>query len=373
MLFLDLSKAFDTVDHEIILLKLRHLGLKMSAVSWFQSYLSGRKQSTCRGGCLSSPKQVNSGGPQGSILGPLLFICYINDLPNCLSSSDSFLYADDTAILVKGKCVESIEQTLNDEFKRVDKWFSCNKLSVNTSKTKSMLFSSNRFRDKDKNLIIEEPRHSTGLSIEQVPNYKYLGVWLDPHLTFEAHMNAICRKVKSRTYILRRMRSYISENLALDLYHSLIAPHYLYADIVYDGGTKTAKHNLQISQNNALRVVKNVDQRYSATALHTQLKVDWLDVGRQKRCCTESYKILHNLTPEIMRKQFKTNEPLRNLRSQSDLNFTPHCNRTVFADNNLGNRCHKYWSSLSPDMHKSSSLNVFKTSMRNYGGFQHVA
>ena len=371
VLFLDLSKAFDTVDHEILLLKLRHLGLKTCAVSWFQSYLFNRQQVTRSGGRLSSPRRMSSGVPQGSILGPLLFICYINDLPNCLSSADSFLYADDTAILVKGKDVMDIELNLNEEFKRVDKWFSCNKLSVNTTKTKGMLFSSNRYRDKDKTLTIDEPRENTGQAIEHVSVYKYLGLWLDPHLTFEHHMNSICRKVKSRTYILRQMRSYISENLALDLYQSLIAPHFLYADTIYDGGNKAAKHNLQVAQNNALRVVKNVDQRYSATALHSQLNVDWLDISRQKRCCTETFKVLNNMTPTSMGKQFRVHEQLRCLRSNSDLNFVPVTNRTIFADNNFGNRCHKYWSTLTPEIHNIPTLNSFKTCMRNYSGFTH--
>ena len=169
------------------------------------------------------------------------------------------------------------------------------------------------------------------------------------------------------------MRGYISESLALDLYHSLIAPHYLYADIIYDGGVKAAKRNLQVSQNNALRVVKNVDQRYSATALHTQLNVDWLDVGRMKRCCTETYKILNNMTPETVRNQFRIQVSTRELRSTTDLNFTPSYNRTVFADNNLGNRCHKYWGMLNADIHNIPSLNSFKVCMRNYDGFQHVA
>ena len=173
MLFPDLSKAFDTVNHEILLLKLCHLGLKMSAVSWFQSYLTNRQQSTKNGSRLSSPKQVSNGIPQGSILGPLLFICYINNLLNCLSNADCFLYADDTAILVKGRSNDEISAKLNREFEKVDHWFSCNKLSVNNSKTKSMLFSSNRFRDRDQPLNVTQNKNDHE-DIEQVDKFKYL-------------------------------------------------------------------------------------------------------------------------------------------------------------------------------------------------------
>ncbi len=119
--FLDLSKAFDTVDHEILLLKLLHSGFKHSVVNWFRSYLTHRSQCTCVNGALSDVRQMSSGVPQGSILGPLLFICYINDLPNILTKAKAFIYADDTALLVKGHNLESIEKELSDEFNVVTK------------------------------------------------------------------------------------------------------------------------------------------------------------------------------------------------------------------------------------------------------------
>ena len=281
------------------------------------------------------------------------------------------MYADDTAILVKGKTVDEINRSLNTEFDAVNNWFSSNKLSVNKAKTKCMLFSNNRFRDRNTKIDIQDAAENS-INIEHVEKFKYLGVWLDPHLTFEQHAGAVSRKVKSRTFILKRMRNYISEKLALELYQSLINPHFMYADVVYDGGSKAALHEMQIAQNNALRVVKNVDGRFSATALHNQLHVDWLDVARQKRCCIDTYKALHKMTPARMQLQFPVNENVRNLRSNADLTFTPKYNRTVFADRNFGNRCHRYWSQLNTDAHVSPSLNTFKNYMRKFDGFNHA-
>ncbi len=174
MLFLDLSKAFDTVAHDVLLLKLRHLGLKLSVVNWFASYLEDRSQCCRVDGHLSSPQRVSSGVPQGSILSPLLFICYINDLPSSLRKSAAFLYADDTALLVKGKSVNDINIDLNAEMCAVEKWFGANKLAVNSLKTKSMLFSHSRFRDNHIPLQVT-PRNPELPVIEQVCNYKYLG------------------------------------------------------------------------------------------------------------------------------------------------------------------------------------------------------
>ena len=187
-------------------------------------------------------------------------------------------------------------RSLSAEFEVVDNWFTCNKLSVNKAKTKCMLFSSNRFHDRNLPLDIQDSTHNSA-GIEQVDKFKYLGVCLDPHLAFEKHAGALSHKVKSRTFILKRMRSYISEKLALELYQSLINPHFTYVNVVYDGGSKSALHEIQVAQNNALRVVKNVDCHYSVTSLHRELHVDWLDMSRQKRCFVETYKSLHNMTP----------------------------------------------------------------------------
>ena len=172
---------------------------------------------------------MNSGVPQGSILGPLLFICYINDLPEYLDKSSAFIYADDMALLVKGKDVSEIEQLLSAEFSIVTKWFDANKLSVNNTKTNVMLFSGSRSRHRNGKLNVLTSRYDDTV-LEQVTCTKYLGVELDEHLTFVDHIvdhiDKLCRKIKSRTGILWRMRHFINENLANDLYQSLIHPHF---------------------------------------------------------------------------------------------------------------------------------------------------
>ncbi len=137
---------------------------------------------------------MNSDVPQGSILGPLLFICYINHLPDLATHSSTFLYADDTTILVKGKDIVDIRYKLEKDLSQVDKWFSHNKLAMNESKTKCMLFSTNRCSFKDVPLDIKQPNGNT--YVDQTNEYKYLGIWLDPHLTCNDHMNKICSKVK---------------------------------------------------------------------------------------------------------------------------------------------------------------------------------
>ena len=278
VLFLDLSKAFDTVNHDIIWIKLKALGVKELSISWFVSYLTGRTQYTNINNTLSDPIEIKMGVPQGSILGPIIFICYVNDLPKFCNNTISFLYADDTALLTKGRNINMIRDNLQLDFNHLLKWFAANRLCINTSKTKTMLFCGNRSPYKEIKLNINDGSER----IEEVDTFKYLGLYLDRHLCFNDHIDKIIKKVNQRTGILWRMRNFINQPLAKYLYQSLIHPVFQYCDFIYDGCSITLKHKLQVSQNAALRAVRKCACDYSTRQLHDDLEIDILSVAWMK-------------------------------------------------------------------------------------------
>ncbi len=179
-------------------------------------------------GRTSSLKEVKCGVPRGSILGPLLFICYINDLPPQCSATVPSIYADDTAIYATGRDPMEVQVKLQNDPDVPFSWFSKNKLSVNYAKSYSMLFTSSQSKYKN-----DEMNHvMNGCKIDQAIEVKYLGLWLDRTLSFDNRVAKLCLKINTRTKLLWRIRSFITLDLALTLYRSLIEPHLLYCNFI---------------------------------------------------------------------------------------------------------------------------------------------
>ncbi len=193
---------------------------------------------------------MNSGVPQGSILGPLLFVCYINDLPKYCGNLLPFIYADDTALLSRHKNIDFISEELQTSLDIITSWFRANKLGLNINKTKSILFTGRRSLYRNFNLDIR----SNNTHIESTDSFKYLGITLDRFLNFESHTQKIIKKVNQWTRILWKVRNYVTQDLAKYLYLSLVHPLFSYADYIYDGCSKTTSNKLQIAQNSALKL-----------------------------------------------------------------------------------------------------------------------
>ena len=202
VVFLDLKKAFDTVDHTILISKLAVHGIGGASIEWLKSYLSERNQKCFLNGSLSNRCVLSCGIPQGTILGPLLFLLYINDLPNCLSHSQPRIYADDTHLTLAGNSANSIELNLNKDLASVSEWFIANKLTLNKSKTEFMLIGSRqRLRS-----FVHSPSLKIGRAqISQVPSTKSLGIYIDENLTWNVHIENLSKKIAAGIGALKRI------------------------------------------------------------------------------------------------------------------------------------------------------------------------
>ena len=214
--FIDLQKAFDTVNHEILIDKLEHYGVRGITNNWFKSYLSDRDQYVTIQGFKSNIKKIYHGVPQGSVLGPLLFLIYINDLHNAVIYSKVYHFADDTHFLNISKSAKQIQKQMNIDLKLLYKWLLANMISLNCSKTELIIFKSNKNTKKFQYKI-----KINGHTIAPSNNIKYLGVYLDEELSGKAHCQVLTRKLNRANGMLSKVRYYVPNNELKSIYHAI--------------------------------------------------------------------------------------------------------------------------------------------------------
>ena len=224
-LYVDFSKAFDTVNHSILLRKLDHHGIRGVPLELFKSYLSNRKQYTCVNGSKSQELLIEIGVPQGSVLGPLLFLLYINDLPYA-SVLLTKLFADDTCLVFSAKTIDQLQIVINSEMLKIHNWMVSNKLSINYSKTKYMLFHRQR-NQHPFSLYINNKR------IDKVNCIKYLGVKIDDKLTWRKHIKYIEGKLSSACGAIYRLRQYVGQECLRTFYFAHAYFHLQYSILAW--------------------------------------------------------------------------------------------------------------------------------------------
>ena len=323
-LFLDFSKAFDTVNHEILFTKLEHYGVRGTALNLFRSYLFCREQFVEYNGTASTRSTIVCGVPQGSILGPLLFLIYINDLAHASSIIFSILFADDSNLFLSGKDPDELIRTMNTELLHIVKWLQVNKLSINLKKTHFMLF-----RKRKTAISLKEKLIINGKKISQVQKTKFLGVMIDHNLTFIQHMKFMKGKIARAHGLLNRGKKFFNKNTMKTLYNVFMLPYFMYCIEVWGRNCNKYLHNIVVMQKNALRLVAGVPRR-SKTYPHKYTPTGPIRKAYNLLSLHEIYvyaiqlfmfKFHHKRVPDVFNSFFIRNNEIHNYPTSSSQKF----------------------------------------------------
>ena len=363
LVLLDLQKAFDTVNHDILLKKLSAVGADDSVVKWFSSYVSDRKQVVQINNITSQPMSTSCGVPQGSILGPLLFIIYVNDMSRAINSdSDLYLYADDSAILVKGKDVHAIEDKLSSDLGNVKLWLEENKLSLHLGKTESILFASKSKLKKTSKLNVKVD----DVVLQSKNSVKYLGATIEQDLSGDTMGYNAVKKVNTGLKFLYRQASFLDLKEKKLLCYSMLQSCFDFAcNVWYRSLKKSIKLQLQTAQNKMIRFILGYHPRRhlyfddfkQLGFLDVESRVDFLSLNTMYNICNHSAPMyMIDLIPRFL--------PAHSTR-RSQLSFIVSSDGT---HGSLSFKCNsvKLWNKLPNVIKLSDSKDKFKQKCKSY-------
>ena len=360
VVFLDIRKAFDSIDHSILLKKMNEqFEIHGAELKWFESYLTKRKQVCFVSGRISSPRQITCGVPQGSILGPLLFLLYINDMPQCLKSTTPGLYADDRDIFAASHDYDILVKSSNDDLKNLHTWLAKNKLQHHPTKTKLMFIGS------PYNLKNRIGESSVSFGDKKVPvthSFESLGVEIDENLTWEKHTAKICKKASAGIGAIKRVKPYVDTSTLQIIYKALVQPHFDYCSTLWGNCGKSLQDKLQKLQSRAARVITGETYDIRSTYILNSLSWETLDNRRKKSKAVFMYKVLNDHAAPSLKESFYERNVMQNrynLRN-SEYDLTIPRSRTEYLRRNFKYSGAMLWNDLSFEAKSPSSLDSFK-------------
>ena len=366
-IFFDLSKAFDTVNHSILLFKLNSYGIRGSALQWFNSYLSNRSQFTVVNNHNSCLQPVTIGVPQGSILGPLLFLIYINDINRASNNALLYLFADDSNAFISDSSLSLTFNKANRLCDELSHWFKSNLLSVNYDKTAYILFypnSTDFTTISCNNLIISMDRNP----INRISHIKFLGIFIDENLNFKYHITSLISKINSIRGMLYYRRDLIPFACRRNLYFALVHPHVQYCIEVYGLTFNYIIEPLRIACNRILRTLQNADRFSCVKTLYTNYDTLPPNLLCKVRMCRLVYKSIHlpsslSVTTGNLLRRTQASHSYSTRTSHS--NFLYKMSNKAFFNSYVNSYC-SACNEITRDIRNSVSLILFMNKYKKF-------
>ena len=353
--YIDFRKAFDCVQHPVLVDKLSKLNFDKTVINWVSSYLSGREQRVFANGTYSSTLPISQGVPQGSVLGPLFYIIYANDLPEIVQHCKLALYADDTVFFTANRLFETSVRKMQTDLNALSQWCKNNGIMANTEKSKVMVFGSPTNLKKLPSFEVK----LDGAPLQIVSSYKYLGITLDQGLNYNLHSNRIVSSVSGKLKQFQRMRSFLSVKAALLVYKGTILPLLEYGDLFLNATSVENRKKLQVLQNKCLRCALNKGIETSSDDLHNEASLLKLKYRREQHLLSYMYDWASD--PSALSKRSglgvatrSTKKKLIKLRKPSTEKFKK----------SLAYYGPKRWNNLNVDLQLASSKYSYKEMVR---------
>ena len=364
-IFLDLAKAFDTVDHGILLNKLRLYGFRGPVYEWLESYITQRYFYVSINGYNSGKYLSTLGVPQGSVLGPLLFLLYINDIGRLNLHGRTMLFADDTGLFYTGTDPHAILQDMQSDINLISEWFVANRLTVNPSKSHYLFFTKDC-------VTLDTPITvpSSNQTINRVTCVKYLGLYIDESLSWKTHIEYITKKIAPIVGILYRFRFMsLPRSLKLNLYYSMIHPHISFMNCIWSAASNLLVYGIEVLQRRALKNIFNKSHYTPADVLHNCTGV--LSVRDNFDFCSAMYMHKVVLGKSHSNLEWTLNSDIHEHFTRSSRNLhLGRINSAKFGNNSVGYRLFTNYNKIPLHIRYDGGelvgLNSFKKRLKKY-------